>query len=243
MHDSSQGLACGLADVTHAIQFDGNENTSGFRIMVPDRRQLLGAIAATFGSLAVSGQPARAVTRPREVAISPFVKPTLPLMVQRAVAALDAHGRHVRNRDLVGFVDFSQPSRETRFHLIDIEGGKVLSSHLVSHGSGSDPANSGWVQRFSNQMGSNASSPGAFLTGVTYYGKHGRSQRLIGLEDSNSAAMERGIVIHAADYVSPEMARDHGRVGRSQGCFAFSNNDISGVMQKLGEGCLLFATK
>ncbi len=211
--------------------------------MVPDRRQFLGAIAATVGSLAVSGQPAIAVTPPREIAVSPFVKPTLPLMVQRAVAALDAHGRHVRNRDLVGFVDFSQPSREARFHLIDIEGGKVLSSHLVSHGSGSDPANSGWVQRFSNQMGSNASSPGAFLTGVNYYGKHGRSQRLIGLEDANSAAMERGIVIHAADYVNEDMARDQGRVGRSQGCFAFSNRDISSVLQKLGEGRLLFATK
>lgn len=211
--------------------------------MLFERRRLIGAMAATVGSLAVSGQPALAVTRPREVPVSPFAKPALPLMVQRAVAALDAQGKHVRHRDLVGFVDFSQPSREARFHLIDIEGGKVLSSHLVSHGLGSDPANSGWVQRFSNRLGSNASSPGAFLTGVPYYGKHGRSQRLIGLEDANSAAMERGIVIHAADYVSAEMARDYGRVGRSQGCFAFSNKDISGVMQRLGEGRLLFATK
>lgn len=211
--------------------------------MVPDRRQFLGAFAATVGSFAVSGQPALAVTPPQPIAISPFARPTLPLMVQRAVAALDTHAIHVRNRDLVGFVDFSQASREARFHLIDIEGGKVLSSHLVSHGSGSDPANSGWVQRFSNQMGSNASSPGAFLTGVTYSGKHGRSRRLIGLEDANSAAMERGIVIHAASYVSDEMAQTQGRVGRSQGCFAFSNSDISGVLERLGEGRLLFATK
>jgi len=211
--------------------------------MVPDRRQFLGALAATVGSLAVAGKPAFAVTPPREPAISPFAKPALPLMVQRAVAALDRHGSHVRNRDLVGFVDFSQASREARFHLIDIAGGKVLSSHLVSHGSGSDPANSGWVQRFSNQMGSNASSPGAFLTGVTYSGKHGRSRRLIGLEDANSAAMERGIVIHAASYVSDEMALTQGRVGRSKGCFAFSNSDISGVLERLGEGRLLFATK
>lgn len=211
--------------------------------MVANRRQLLGGIATTIGCVSAFGQTALAVTRPREVEVSPFAKPALPLMVQRAAAALDQHSQHVRNRDFVGFVDFSQPSREARFHIIDIAGGKVLSSHLVSHGHGSDPANSGWVQRFSNQLGSNASSPGAFLTGVTYYGKHGRSQRLIGLENANSAAMERGIVIHAADYVSSEMARDHGRVGRSQGCFAFSNNDISGVLQKLGEGCLLFATK
>lgn len=193
--------------------------------------------------MAVSGQPALAVTPPREIEVSPFAKPALPLMVQRAVAAMDAHGAHIRQRDLVGFVDFSQPSREARFHVIDIAGGKVLSSHLVSHGSGSDPANSGWVQRFSNRLGSNASSPGAFLTGAAYYGKHGRSRRLIGLEDANSAAMERGIVIHAASYVDPDMAQTQGRIGRSQGCFAFSNSDIGGVLERLGEGRLLFATK
>lgn len=211
--------------------------------MVPDRRQFLGALAATVGSLAVSGQPALAVTPPREIAISPFVQPALPLMVQRAVSAMDTHGAHIRNRDLVGFVDFSQPSREPRFHVIDIEGGKLLSSLLVSHGSGSDPANSGWVQRFSNQLGSNASSRGAFLTGAAYSGKHGRSRRLIGLEDANSAAMERGIVIHAASYVDAEMAENQGRIGRSQGCFAFSNRDIGSVLDRLGEGRLLFAAK
>ena len=211
--------------------------------MVPERRRFLGALAATVGSLAVSGQPALAVTPPREIEPSPFAKPTLPPIVQRAVAALDAQARHIRNRDLVGYVDFSQASREARFHLIDIAGGKVVSSHLVSHGSGSDPANSGWVQRFSNKMGSNASSSGAFLSGPIYYGKHGRSRRLVGLEDANSAAMERGIVIHAASYVDSEMAKTQGRIGRSQGCFAFSNSDISSILERLNEGCLLFATK
>ena len=172
-------------------------------------------MVATLGSLAVSGQNALAVTPPKEPELSPFAQPTPPLLVQRAIAALDAHGAHIRHRDLVGLVDFGKASRESRFHLVDVEAGKVVSSHLVSHGSGSDPANSGWVQRFSNAYGSNASSPGAFLTGVTYYGKHGRSRRLIGLEDANSAAMERGIVIHAASYVSEDMAASQGRIGRS----------------------------
>lgn len=215
--------------------------------MVPDRRKFLGALIAAAGS-ALAGGPlgtsaAGAVTPLREPEISPFARPTPPLMVRRAVAALDAHGAHIVHRDLVGLVDFSKASREARFHLVDIAGGKLLSSHLVSHGSGSDPANSGWVQRFSNRYGSNASSPGAFLTGVAYSGKHGRSRRLIGLEDVNSAAMERGIVIHAASYVSDEMARTQGRIGRSQGCFAFSDSDITGVLERLGEGRLLYAVK
>ncbi|OYX91881.1 MAG: twin-arginine translocation pathway signal protein [Novosphingobium sp. 17-62-19] len=215
--------------------------------MVPERRKFLGAMIVTAGSAMMGGPlgtvPAMAVTPVREPEISPFAQPTRPLLVRRAVAALDAHGKHIQHRDLVGLVDFSKASREARFHLIDIEGGKLLSSHLVSHGSGSDPANSGWVQRFSNQYGSYASSNGAFLTGVAYRGKHGNSRRLIGLEDVNSAAMERGIVIHAASYVSDEMARTQGRVGRSQGCFAFSNNDIGAVLERLGEGRLLYAVK
>lgn len=211
--------------------------------MVPDRRQFLGAMAATVGSMAVAHQPALAVTPPREIEPSPFARATPPLIVQRALAALDSHSAYIRHRDLAGIVDFSKASRETRFHLIDIAAGKVVASHLVSHGSGSDPANSGWVQRFSNRYGSNASSPGAFVTGAAYIGKHGRSRRLIGLEAENSAAMERAIVIHAASYVSEDMAATQGRIGRSQGCFAFSNADIDSVLERLGEGRLLYAMK
>lgn len=211
--------------------------------MVPDRRQFLGAIAASAASLVFSHQPALAVTQQIELEPSPFDRPTPPLLVQRAIAALDAHGAHIAHRDLVGLVDFSAPSRSPRFHLVDIAAGKVVASHLVAHGSGSDPANSGWVQRFSNRHGSNASSPGAFVTGQTYYGKHGRSRRLIGLEADNNAALERGIVIHAASYVDEDIARTQGRIGRSQGCFAFSGSDIDTVLARLGEGRLLFASK
>ena len=48
-----------------------------------------------------------------------------------------------------------------------------------------------------------ASSQGAYCTADCYYGKHGYSQRLIGLDASNNAALERAIVIHAASYVDP----------------------------------------
>jgi len=121
--------------------------------------------------------------------------------------------------------------------------GQVISTHLVAHGRGSDPANSGWVERLSNNPGSNASCEGAFLTGVEYYGEHGRSRRLIGLDPDNSMAESRAIVIHAADYVSRDMAVNQGRVGRSQGCFAVSKAEIDDVLELLGPGRLLFAVK
>ena len=142
---------------------------------------------------------------------------------------------------MIGMVDFSAPSRKPRLHLVDVGNGRVVSSLLVAHGRGSDPANSGWVEHLSNRPGSNASCQGSFLTGETYVGKHGKSRRLIGLDADNSLAMSRGIVVHAASYVDSDMAQTQGRIGRSEGCFAVSHADIAGLLARLGSGRLLFA--
>lgn len=114
---------------------------------------------------------------------------------------------------------------------------------LVAHGRGSDPDHSGWVERFSNEPGSAASSRGAYLTQDIYQGKHGSSRRLLGLDPQNSNAQPRAIVIHAAWYVGPQMIQDHGKLGRSEGCFAFSDNDLSMVLDRLGSGRLIYADK
>jgi hypothetical protein len=158
------------------------------------------------------------------------------------MAALDQHAAAISHRDVVGVVDFTQPSRAPRLHLLNMDSG-AISTHLVAHGRGSDPDNSGWVEQFSNLPGSNASSEGSFLTGETYIGKHGRSRRLFGLEPGNSLAAPRGIVIHAASYVDDGLASANGRIGRSQGCFAVSGADIDHVLNLLGPGRLLCAWK
>jgi len=166
-----------------------------------------------------------------------------PALLPRAMAALDSHSDAIPNRDRIGIVNFAAHSRLPRFQLVDVTNGKVLRTMLVAHGSGSDPAATGWTERFSNRPGSNASCKGAFVTGQTYVGKHGRSQRLIGLEEENNLAEPRAIVIHAADYVDPQRAAVQGRIGRSQGCFALSRADIEDVLEVLGPGRLLYAWK
>lgn len=155
---------------------------------------------------------------------------------------LDRHGGKVRDTGLVGVADFSRPSSRPRFWLVNMADGSA-SSHLVSHGRGSDPAHSGWVERFSNDFGSNASSPGGYLMGDYYTGKHGRSQRLIGLDPENSNAEPRAIVVHGAWYVSNDMVRQHSKIGRSEGCFAFdeTNGSLNEVLSRLGPGRLLYA--
>lgn len=146
-------------------------------------------------------------------------------------------------RDMIGVVDFSIRSCEPRFHIVDAANGRVTKSLLVAHGKGSDPSNSGWAERFSNRPGSNASSVGSFLTGETYHGKHGRSQRLHGLDEANDLAFDRAIVIHGASYVDAGMAQSQGRVGRSLGCFSVERNEIDQVIDLLGPGRLLFASE
>jgi hypothetical protein len=43
-------------------------------------------------------------------------------------------------------------------------------------------------------------------------------------------------VIHGAAYVDPAMIASQGRIGRSQGCFAFEPGEVVRVMERLGRG-------
>jgi hypothetical protein len=142
----------------------------------------------------------------------------------------------------MAIVDFTAGSAQPRFHFVDLADGRSTSL-LVAHGSGSDPAHTGYLKRFSNDFGSNASSEGAFVTSDYYVGKHGRSQRLVGLDPSNNNALGRAIVIHAAWYANPDMLRTHGMLGRSQGCFAVGERDLEQVFARLGPGRMIYAAK
>jgi len=195
----------------------------------PNRRTLLTASLAA-GGLAAVARPTLAAPG-GEAAILAAAREGL----QRAGGAITHH-------DVVGVADFSLASKAPRLHLVDVASGRI-DSLLVAHGRGSDPAHTGWVKTFSNAPSSNATSEGCYLTGDYYVGKHGRSMRLKGLEPTNCNAESRGIVVHAAWYVSPQMAAQHGMLGRSEGCLAVSDADLPGVLQRLGPGRLIVAKK
>ena len=196
-----------------------------------NRRHFLGAMVA--GSAGLVPSRSLAATLCGE----------MPALLPHALAALEMHSNRIVHRDVIGIVNFAAHSRLPRFQLIDLAGGRVLKTMLVAHGSGSDPAATGWTERFSNRPGSNASSKGVYLPGSTYVGKQGRSRKLIGLEPQNEAAERRAIVIHGADYVDADIALAQGRIGRSQGCFAVSRGEVSDLLGLLGEDRMLFAWK
>ena len=164
-----------------------------------------------------------------------------PALFSKAKAALDSRS-WIRNRDFIGVVDFAQGSSEARFHVVHLPSGHV-ESFRVAHGSGSDPGHTGFLDHFSNRPGSEATSDGAYTTQETYQGKYGLSMKVRGLDWTNNNAESRAIVIHNAWYAEPEMVEIHGKLGRSQGCFAFSRKDQWHVMQRLGDGRLIFADK
>ena len=163
-----------------------------------------------------------------------------PQLFARAKAALDQ--RQIYARDTIAIADFSKPSSEPRFHLVDLASGQV-ESHRVAHGRGSDPAHSGYLERFSNDFGSYATSNGTYTTGDYYDGKYGLSMKVRGLDWSNSNAEARAIVIHNAWYAEDDMIPLHGMLGRSEGCFAMSRASQDRVMRKLAGGRMIFAEK
>ena len=115
---------------------------------------------------------------------------------------------------------------------------------LVAHGSGSDPDHTGYLQTFSNTVDSDASSEGAFVTTDYYVGKHGRSQRLLGFDQTNCNALSRAIVVHGAWYANADMVTTHGKLGgASQGCFTVGEQALSEVFDRLGEGRLIYAAR
>lgn len=200
--------------------------------MTLSRRHFLGASLVLTTGLVAPG----ALAAPRGSA--QLVSGSRPPLLPQALAALDRHGARITHRDLIGIADLSSHSREIRFHLVDVAAGRIRSSLLVAHGRGSDPVNNGFVQKFSNRPGSNASSEGCFLTGDAYAGRHGRSRRLHGLKPQNNLALERAIVIQGADYVDMRMALQQGHIGRSQGCFAVDQSEFNEILRQLGSGRL-----
>ncbi|MEO7504951.1 MAG: murein L,D-transpeptidase catalytic domain family protein [Sphingomicrobium sp.] len=165
-----------------------------------------------------------------------------PALLARAKSALDSHRWGIRHRDMIGVVDFSLGSDTPRFHVVDLMAGRA-ESFLVAHGRGSDPDHSGYVERFSNDFGSYASSNGTYATAETYDGKYGLSMKVKGLDWSNSNAESRAIVIHNAWYAESEMIAEHGKLGRSEGCFAFGRASQWQVMTRLGDGRMIYADK
>ncbi|WP_339611916.1 murein L,D-transpeptidase catalytic domain family protein [uncultured Planktosalinus sp.] len=141
-------------------------------------------------------------------------------------------------KSLLTVVDFSLSANEKRLWVIDLELKEVLYQTYVAHGRNTG---SEYAKSFSNVPESFQSSLGFYATAETYYGKHGYSLRLDGLESGiNDKARERAIVIHGADYATENFIKTYGRLGRSLGCPSLPQEESETIINTIKEKSCLF---
>lgn len=140
--------------------------------------------------------------------------------------------------NIITIADFSQPSYNKRLYVVDLDNYQVLFNTYVSHGRNSGKE---LPKKFSNKLSSYESSLGFYLTKDTYFGKHGYSLQLEGLEKGiNDNAFRRAIVLHGADYVNERTIASLGYIGRSQGCPAVSPAVSKEIIGTIKDGTCLF---
>lgn len=150
----------------------------------------------------------------------------------------------ITNKDYIAVVDMTKYDYEKRFTLINMKDFTSMNT-WSAHGSKSDPDKDGKPNHFSNVSGSNKSSLGAMVIGEEYVSSKRKStsfrisRRIRGLEKGkNDNVLERGIVLHDADYVNPERAKAK-NVGDSLGCFVLYYPVLQDINDKV-EGILLY---
>ena len=142
------------------------------------------------------------------------------------------------NSGILAICDFSQSSNKKRLYILDLVNNKVLLTSYVAHGRGSGAE---YAMHFSNRSSSHQSSLGFYITSSTYYGEHGLSLRLYGLEPGfNNLAMRRNIVVHGAPYISDEYLNSNQFMGRSYGCPAVPENECAEIIDLIKDGTCFF---
>ncbi len=145
-----------------------------------------------------------------------------------------------RKKSVLTIIDYSKPSTEKRFYVVDLDKKELIYKTYVSHG-----VNSGKKKAtaFSNVVNSRKTSLGTFLTDTTYYGSNGYSLRLDGLTSGlNDKARERYIVVHGAKYANPSFIEKNGYLGRSWGCPALPEHLTRDIIDTIKGGSVIYAS-
>ena len=142
------------------------------------------------------------------------------------------------NPDRFCFMNFKLNSKHKRFSIVNKNAKTELSSY-ASHGiyTGNNTAFD-----FSNSVDTFKSSVGIFVSGTHYIGHFGPSIALHGISPTNDQVLARNIVIHGADYCSPEHIEKYGFLGRSLGCIALPKDKMISTFQILKPGTLIFTS-
>jgi hypothetical protein len=131
-------------------------------------------------------------------------------------------------KDYVIVIDYRKSLLEKRLYLLNMETGQTEVEARVTHAFKSGIL---YASSFSNAHGTLKSSYGHFITAMPYFGNHGHSLKIIGLErEINDQAETRHIVFHQASTYFPIF---------SEGCFATHPDINQAILSKASDGCIV----
>jgi hypothetical protein len=139
------------------------------------------------------------------------------------------------NKKFVVIIDYTKPMLTDRLFLIDMDKKEIVIKTKVSHA-----INTGkeYPTQFSNDIGSEKSSYGGFITAETYFGKYGYSLVLDGKDGGiNDNARKRRIVFHSTKKMS------NPKYPLTYGCFATSEEVNGRLIDLIKNGCLVYVIK
>jgi len=141
------------------------------------------------------------------------------------------------SQDYYFLVDLNVHSGRNRFYVYDFKSGKITNQNLVTHGSCDtfDDNTTKWEKaKCSNTLDSHCSSAGKYKVGKRDYSSWGIKVKywLEGLEESNSNARDRVVVLHSWESVhDTEVYPQYSPL--SWGCPAVSDNFMRTLDAKL----------
>ncbi len=139
------------------------------------------------------------------------------------------------NQKIAVFINFKIHSGKYRYFVYDLKNDKILQKAIVAHGDGSVTKNSPEL-RFSNVEGSHQSSLGKYEIRESYSGKFGKAYRLDGLDETNSNARPRAIVLHSYYCIPDKESEDPACL--SFGCPMLSKNAFNTTARYIDESRL-----
>ncbi len=156
----------------------------------------------------------------------------------KGLTKLESEGK-LNNSNIITIADYSQSSNRKRLYVIDLKNKKLLFNTYVAHGRNTGDE---YAKSFSNKEGSYKSSLGFYVTENPIVGSHtGFALQIDGVEKGfNDHAVQRAIIIHAAEYATENFIKKYGRLGRSYGCPSVPPEMNKPIIDAIKGGTCLF---
>jgi len=165
---------------------------------------------------------------------------TATRLKQKSLQAKEFVKLHGYDNEICFLVDMHVPSGQNRFFVYNLRNDIVDATGLVTHGSGSDNGDDELL--FSNTPNSYCTSLGKYKIGKSYNGKFGLAYKLYGLENTNSKAFDRFVVLHGYNCV-PDNEIAPQQICLSLGCPTVSPTFLTKLrsyIDKAGQPVLLW---